>query len=170
MKTLKITLFLAIVACLSGLSIGIVNNFTAPIIEQNALGAEKESLEMIFPGCDFALISFEDNDGVIIGAYEAIETGFVYKATAKGYNASNPIVVLIGMDYDGKIVNVIALEQQETNGVGTKCFDEENVKNLYIGKTIDQEIDGIAGATFTSDAMKLMIKKAQEAFGQSNRG
>ena len=49
MKTVKITLFLAIVACLSGLSIGLVNSFTSPIIEQNAIAAEKQNLELIFP-------------------------------------------------------------------------------------------------------------------------
>ena len=164
MKTFKITLFLAIVACLSGLSIGLVNSFTSPIIEQNAIAAEKQNLELIFPNGDFTSIDYKDDDGVITGVYKVSDKGFVFKATAKGYNASNPIVTLIGMDSDGVIVNVVALEEQETKGVGTKCFEEENVQSLYIGKTLDQQVDGVTGATFTSEAMKTMIAKAQEAF------
>ena len=164
MKTVKITLFLAIVACLSGLSIGLVNSFTSPIIEQNAIAAEKQNLELIFPNGNFTAVDYIDDDGVITGVYKVADKGFVFKATAKGYNASNPIVTLIGMDTEGVIVNVVALEEQETKGVGTKCFEEENVQNLYIGKTLDQQVDGITGATFTSEAMKIMIGKAQEAF------
>ena len=164
MKTVKITLFLAIVACLSGLSIGLVNSFTSPIIEQNAIAAEKQNLELIFPNGNFTAVDYTDDDGVITGVYKVADKGFVFKASAKGYNASNPIVTLIGMDTEGVIVNVVALEEQETKGVGTKCFEEENVQKLYIGKTLDQQVDGITGATFTSEAMKIMIGKAQEAF------
>ena len=164
MKTVKITLFLAIVACLSGLSIGLVNSFTSPIIEQNAIAAEKQNLELIFPNGNFTAVDYTDDDGVITGVYKVADKGFVFKASAKGYNASNPIVTLIGMDTEGVIVNVVALEEQETKGVGTKCFEEENVQKLYIGKTLDQQVDGITGATFTSEAMKTMIGKAQEAF------
>lgn len=163
-RTIKITIFLAIVACLSGLSIGIVNSFTAPIIEENAKIAEKKNLELIFPDGEFIEIDYEDIDKVILGIYEVEGKGFVFKASCKGYNSSNPIVTLIGMDLNGTIINVIALQEQETKGVGTKCFEEENVVKLYIGKTLDQEVDGITGATFTSDAMKTMISKAQEAF------
>lgn len=164
MKTFKITLFLAIIACLSGLSIGMVNNFTEPIIKENALKAEKENLELIFPDGDFNIIDYKDDDEVIINAYKVSKKGYVFKATATGYNSSTPIVVLIGMDEEGTIVNVIALEEQETNGVGSKCFEETNIQKLYLGKTIDQQVDGITGATFTSDAMKTMITKAKEAF------
>ena len=163
MKTFKITLFLAIVACLSGLSIGFVNSFTSPIIEQNAIKAEKVNLELIFPGGDFASIEYKEDDA-ILGVYEVKDQGYVFKATAKGYNSSTPIVALVGMDTNGTIVNVVALEEQETSGVGSKCFEEANIQKLYIGKTIDQEVDGITGATFTSDAMKTIIHKAQKAF------
>ena len=123
-----------------------------------------KNLELIFPNGNFTAVDYTDDDGVITGVYKVADKGFVFKASAKGYNASNPIVTLIGMDTEGVIVNVVALEEQETKGVGTKCFEEENVQKLYIGKTLDQQVDGITGATFTSEAMKTMIGKAQEAF------
>lgn len=165
-NTLKITIFLAIIACLSGLSIGIVNSFTAPIINENAIAAEKENLEGIFPGGDFVSKDYKDDEGVIVGVYEVTGKGYIFKATAKGYNSSTPIVTLIGMDNDGTIVNVVALEEQETSGVGTKCFEEENISKLYIGKKVNESVDGITGATFTSKAMQEMISAAQAAFSE----
>ena len=47
-----------------------------------------------------------------------------------------------------------------------KCFEKENIQSLYVGKTVDQEPDMLSGATFTSNAMKTMIIKAQEAYGK----
>lgn len=164
-KTLKLVLFLAIVAAISGASIGLVNQFTEPVIKANALAAEKKNLEVIYPGGEFEVIDYTDPEGVVIGAYAVKGKGYVFKATAQGYNSGTAIIALIGMDESGTITNVVALQQAETNGIGSKCFDKQNIKSLYVGKKIDEEPDMLTGATFTSNAMKTMIIKAKEAFG-----
>lgn len=163
-KTLKLVLFLAIVAAISGASIGLVNQFTEPVIKENALAAEKKNLEVIYPGGEFEVIEYVDSEGVVIGAYAVKGKGYVFKATAQGYNSGTPIIVLIGMDSNGTVTNIVALQHAETNGIGSKCFDKQNVKSLYVGKKINEEPDMLTGATFTSNAMKIMIMKAQEAF------
>lgn len=163
-KSLKLVLFLAIVAAISGLSIGIVNQYTEPVIKQNAVNAEKKNLELIYPESEFSALDYEDKDGVIIGAYAVEGKGYVFKTTATGYNSSTPIITLIGMDNDGTITNVIALQQSETNNIGSHCFEKKNIQSLYVGKTVEEEPDMYAGATFTSTAMKTMIQKAQEAY------
>lgn len=165
-KTLKLVLFLAIVSAISGLSIGIVNSFTTPIINENAIAAEKKNLEVIYPGGKFTAIDYSDSEGIVIGAYKVEGQGYIFKTTATGYNSSTPIIILIGMDNDGTITNVIDLQQAETSNIGSRCFEEDNIKSLYIGKTIDEEPDMYTGATFTSTAMKTMIIKAQEAYGK----
>ena len=165
-KTIKLVLFLAIVSAISGLSIGFVNSFTAPVISENALAAEKKNLEVIYPGGEFAPIDYTDSEGVVIGAYKVEGQGFVFKATATGYNSSTPIIALIGMDNDGTVVNVVALQQAETSNIGTHCFESENVKSMYVGKSVGEEPDMYTGATFTSSAMKTMILKAWEAYGK----
>lgn len=161
---IKNTIFLAIIACLSGLSIGVVNGITEPIIKERAIASEKKNLEIIFPDSEFEALQYTDEEGTIIGAYVAKDKGFIFKATAKGYNSSNPIITLVGLDNDGTVVNVIALEQQETSGLGSRCFEETNIQKLYVGKKVGEEADAISGATLTSNAMKLMISKAQEAY------
>lgn len=163
-KTIKLILFLAVVSAISGLSIGLVNNVTAPIIEQNAIAAEKANLELIYPGATFVSIDVKDDKGVVTGGYKVEGKGYIFKATAKGYNSSNPIVALVGLDEDGVVTNVVALEQSETNGVGTKCFEEANINSLYVGVTPGDEIDILSGATFTSNAMKTIISRSQEIY------
>lgn len=163
-KTLKLILFLAIVSAISGLSIGIVNKFTEPVINESSIASEKKNLEVIYPGASFSSVNYADDEGVIIGAYKAEGQGYVFKATATGYNSSTPIIVLIGLDNNGTVVNVVDLQQAETNNIGSHCFEKANIESLYVGKTIDEEPDMYTGATFTSTAMKTMIIKAQEAF------
>ena len=165
-KTFKLVTFLAIVAAISGLSIGIVNSFTAPRIEENAIAAEKANLEIIYPGGEFISIDCADDEGVVIGAYEVKDKGYIFKATAKGYNSSNPIIALVGMDKDGKVINVIPLQQAETSGVGTKCFEEGNINNFYIGKAPNDDIDVLTGATFTSKAMISIIENSHKMYEQ----
>jgi len=163
-KTIKLVLFLAVVSCVSGLSIGIVNSFTEPVINKNAINAEKSNLEVIFPGGDFNIIEYQDDSDTILGVYEVVGKGYIVKATGKGYNSSNPIIVLIGLDTDGTIVNIAPLQQAETSGIGSKLFETDNINKLYVGKTLDSSIDGISGASFTSNAMKTMIQKAFEVY------
>ena len=163
-KYFRIVVFIAIISCLSGAILGFVNSITEPIIIDNAIALEKKNLVLLFPDGEFKPIDYKDDEGIVLEVYKVNKKGYVFKTTCKGYNSSTPIVILIGMDTEGTIINVIPLEQQETNNIGSKCFEEENIKKLYVGKTIDQNADAISGATFTSNAMKTMISKAQEAF------
>lgn len=163
-KTIKLVLFLAVVSAISGLSIGLINGVTEPVIEANAAAAEKATLELIYPGSEFEVIECEDAEGVVIGAYSVKDKGFIFKATAKGYNSSNPIICLVGLDLDGKVTSVIPLQQAETSGVGSKCFEEANIQNNYVGKGPAEEVDIISGATYTSKAMKTIISRSQEIY------
>lgn len=163
-KTLKLVLFLAVISFISGLSIGVINSFTEPVITKNAIESEKKNLELIFPNSNFISVDYKDDEKIVLGVYKVEETGYVFKTTATGYNSSTPIICLIGMDNDGKIVNVIPIQQQETRGIGTKCFDVNNINKLYVNKNINENVDTITGATFTSKAMIKMINKAWEVY------
>jgi len=165
-KTIKLVVFLAIVSALSGLCIGLVNSITEPIINENKIAAEKVNLEKMYPGAEFKSLDYSDEDGVIIGAYEVVSKGYIFKGKATGFNSSIDIIVLVGMDKNGTITNVIALQQSETKGFGSKCFDANNINNLYIGKKVNEEVDILSGATYTSNAMKEIMAKAQEAYGK----
>ena len=165
-KTIKLAIFLGIVAAISGLLLGFVNSITEPIIEAKALEEEKANLEIMYPKGEFEVVNYTDEDDVILSVYKANGTDYVFKATATGYNSSTPIIVLVGVDENGAIKNVIALQQQETNGIGSKVFDSDNIKNLYVGKDNIDDVDMLSGATFTSSAMKTIMTNVFEALGE----
>ena len=77
--------------------------------------------------------------------------------------SSTPIVALIGFDTEGTISNLIILSNQETNGYGSRCFEEEFINTAYIGKAMDEDVDMVSGATLTSTAMQNMIAAARNA-------
>lgn len=163
-KTIKLVLFLGIVSMISGLAIGAVNDIVSPIIAENDIKAEKANLELIFPGAEFSLVDYADENGVVLAVYKAAGKGVIVKATGIGYSTSDPIIALFGFDTTGKCVDVKPLAQQETNGFGSKCFEEGNIKTLYVGKGLGDSADMIAGATLTSSAMRDMLAAAQTAF------
>ncbi|MDO4501408.1 MAG: FMN-binding protein [Erysipelotrichaceae bacterium] len=158
-KTLKLLLFLGIVSAVSGLAIGAVNSVVAPVIEENDIKAEKKNLSAIFPESEFEQIEYENEK--ILTVYKAEDKGYVVKATTIGFNASEPIIILVGFDTEGNTVAVKPLRQQETDGFGSKCFEKANIESLYVGRDLDTEVDLLAGATFTSNAMREMITEAQ---------
>lgn len=164
-KTIKLAIFLGVVAAISGLLLGFVNSITEPIIEAKALEEEKANLEIMYPNGEFEVVNYEDKDDVIISVYKANGTDYVFKATATGYNSSTPIIALVGVNSKGAITNVVALEQQETNGIGSKVFDSENINKLYVGKDNIDDVDMLSGATFTSTAMKTIMTNVFEALG-----
>lgn len=161
-KIITLVLFLGIVSACSGLILGYVNSITEPIIQEAAIKAEKANLEIMYPGSEFKSVGENLVDGTtILGIYEAEGKGYIFKLWGKGYDAGG-ITILAGFDYDGKITNVVALEQKETSGFGSKVFDKLN--DLYVGKALDEDVDMLAGASVTSKAMKSMFDAAKEAF------
>lgn len=161
-KILTLVLFLGIVSAVSGLVLGAVNSVTEPLIQEAAIKAEKANLELMYPGSEFKPVGDKLVDGTtILGIYEAEGNGYVFKLWGKGYSSSG-ITILAGFDYDGTIQKVVALEQQETSGFGSKVFD--NLDSLYVGKALDEDVDMLSGATVTSTAMKGMMDAAKAAF------
>ena len=76
-----------------------------------------------------------------------------YEGTAKGYGGDITVKVTIK---DGKISDIKVVSQNETPG-----YYENGVKVLdKIIKANSTEVDSIAGATVTSDALKLAVQRA----------
>jgi len=166
MKILKLTVFLAVVSALAGGVLAYVNDLTAPIIADQAMAAEKASLEVIFPGGDFTALDYEDETGLVTSAYVAKGEGYVFKSEVIGYNSSTPVTFMMGIDNDGNIVGFEVLSQQETNGLGSKVADPE-FKAGVVGKTVNDSVDMISGATVTSKAVIGGINAIKEVYADA---
>lgn len=77
-----------------------------------------------------------------------------YTASAKGMDGDVPVTVTVK---DGKIASVIVGENHETEGIGTNAIEQLPNKIVEANST---EVDGIAGATVTSNAIKKAVNIA----------
>ena len=160
-KALLLVIFLGVVSAISGLSVGLVNSVTEPMIQERLLAAEKENLEKMYPGAEFAPVEFKDESGFIDGVYAVNGAQHAVKLHTTGYNSGTPIILLVGFDAEGTIEGVVCLQQQETDGFGARVFQAENIESLFVGKTVDQQTDLLSGATVTSTACQKAIAAAQ---------
>jgi len=164
MKILKLALFLAVVAGLSGAALSAVYNVTDPIIQEAKIASEKENLVKIYnSGEEFKAIDTGLSDYTLLqGCYEASSggsvKGYVYKVSSNGYGGA--IVYLIALDKDGTYKGYEVIDcSTETSGFGSKV-GEDAFKNSIVGKNIGDSLDTISGATISSTAVINGINEA----------
>lgn len=160
MKILKLALFLAIVAGLSGAALSFVYDMTDPIIQEQKIASEKENLVKIYASAEFEAIEDTDTSKYpsIQGIYEAKGSGYVYKCSVTGYGG--PVVYLVALDNDGTYKGFEVIDcSQETKGFGSKIADQP-FKDGVVGKNIGDPIDTISGATLTSTPVVAGIEEA----------
>lgn len=162
-KVIKLAVFLALIASVSGGLLAFVNSFTAPLILENAIAAERATLQLLFPNTEsfVPITDFEDETGAIISIFEAKDTGIAYKVTRMGYAA--PIVLMLGIANDGTIVGLRVLELADTPGFGMKV-GEPAFLNSIIGRSSTDPLDLISGSTISSLAAVEAINAARTHF------
>lgn len=163
-KILHLTVFLALVGALSAGVLSYVNDLTAPIIEEQKLAAVKESLEVLYPGASFSELDAEEETGLVTGAYLAEGKGYIYKVAVTGYNASTPIEFMISISMDGNVDGFVVLAQQETSGIGSRVATDE-FKNMVVGKSVNDSVSTLSGATVSSTAVVKGINAAKALYG-----
>ena len=81
----------------------------------------------------------------------------------EGYNGPTPVEVHIKKN---KIVKVVLLKSQETPKYNARIKKEllPKYENVKVAKNKTPEVDGVTGATFTSDAIKENVRRALEYY------
>lgn len=159
-KVLHLTLFLALVAAIAGGALALANSLTAPIVAANALAAEKQNLQLIFPDAadsDFEEISVKDSE-TIEKIFKVNNQGIVFKLKVSGYKEGTSFMV--ALDDNGKILDYVVISNGDTQGIGTKVA-EDSFKETLVGKNAETDtLDTISGATVSS---KPVVEGIQEA-------
>lgn len=161
---MKPTIVLGVICLVSALLLALVNVITGPIIAANQNAAANEALLEVLPdGKNFEEIELGDKyPKAITKGYKA-DGGYVFQATVTG--KSSGLVIMCGINSDGKVVGTKVIAEQETDSYDVNVFPY--VEGLD-GEYKDQTLEGftpylVSGATLTSAAYSEAIKASLQA-------
>ena len=168
------TIALFIICLVATTLLAFANSVTAPIIEELAIKTEMESRKKV---CALATeFADESTNGVsyAIGYDEGgKEIGMVFTTTAKSYGGE--ILVMTGVDAEGKVTGVELLSINDTAGLGMNAT-KEDFRSQFLGlvngiKVMknssnhdNNEITALTGATITSQAVADAVNAALADF------
>ena len=151
--------------------VGVCLVFTAAVVGTNSLTAEKiavlnqqtadEAKMEVLPEADsFSTETVSISTGDVEYYAAANGAGYVFNTSYKGYGGA--VGVMTGISADGEITGVKVVDCNETHG---NTFEVTKT-----GKTAENQIDAISGATITSRAVTNSVNYAIEAYQQITGG
>ena len=176
---INMVVVLFVITLASGLSLGYVNDLTLAPKAAAKLAKKTAALKGVLPEFDndpvaesMRFPSQMAKDSLeIYPAFQnnAFVGAAVTGASEKGYNGL--VRLMVGFEPDGRIRNIVVLEQKETPGLGTKMTGEKFMSQfrginpatfkLKVKKD-GGEVDALAGATISTRAF---AEAALEAYG-----
>ena len=111
---------------------------------------------------DTAFYEVKDAKGAKLGT---VLYSSPYSDNVKGFNGPTPL--LIALDADGRIKNIVLLENQETPNFAKRVV-EGGLYEAWNGLTVDEalgkDVDAISGATYTSNGVKKSLVARLKAY------
>ena len=162
-SVISLTAICAVVALLLSLS----NYITAPIIKKQESDAVAKALSVVLPnGEDFQSVDLSSYKlpSTVTEIYSEKNGGYVFKMSTTGY--ASGLVILCGIDSEGKVKGATCIASNETNGA------ENNYGDKLVDKTLEtvDSIDTVSGSTKTTLAYRNAVKDALNSFVILNGG
>ena len=162
-KIVKFAAILGIFCVISAGALAFVYLFTKPRIELYAkLAFEKSLREVLPPSGSFTRI--------VSGTIEAQQGAFNNKIIGRAFSVSpqgysGKILLLVGIDNQGRVLGVKILSHRETPGLGSKIVKPEFLRQFTGKNSKDRiepkkDIDAITGATISSRAVAKGVREA----------
>ena len=173
MKQSKVypSLVLGCICLTVALLLSVINMFTAPVIAERENALANAALSEVLPGgTGFDNITANhDLPESVIEAYSA-DIGFVFRVSGAGRNAA--IVVMVGVDTEGKITGTKIISEAESKGYKESVYNRvEGVDGEYTGQTLETFAPVLqSGSTMTSNGFAEAIKAALQAYVIVNGG
>ena len=172
-------------ALITSAALALASRATTPAIETAAAADLKQSLTQVLPGqYDNDLLQdtleLPGPDGVPVKVYRARHgsqvDAVVFQVSGRGY--AGPIVCMMGVDRDGKVLGVRVLKHTETPGLGDKIEPAKadwihSFEHKFLGDPPAEKFavkkdggvfDQFAGATITPRAVVKAVKGGLEFF------
>ena len=150
----------------TALLLGVVNNFTAPLIEQYNENKMKAAIETVVEGnIDIStaneyevdgentvqqITSYMNDDGKVVYAVKTVPSGY-----------AGDIEMMIGFDAEGMVTGVEIINMSETAGLGANAKGNTEWLSQFMGEG-QEKLDAMTGATITSKAVKKGVDEARE--------
>ncbi len=159
-KHLTSIISLTLICAVTAVLLALTNYITNPVIQKNNAAAADEALKIVMPngeGFEKADISRIELPSAVLEAFSEKNGGYVIKLETSGY--SSGMVIMCGIDKEGKVTGATCLSSGETLGY-EKTYGEKTVGADV--NTIDS-VDTVATATKTTLAYRNAVKDALNA-------
>lgn len=171
---------LGLITFVCALLLGVVNQITAPLIEQNDANTRNMAMSEIIADAEFTEVEVPEevskptdkNATAITGVYKATkdgaDAGYCVQVNPKGFGGA--LTMIVGINADGTVAGAKVTAHAETPGLGAKSQDVEWIAQ-YAGQPADGSlavtkdggtINAITGATITSRAVTTGVNAAAE--------
>ena len=163
-KNIFPSLVLGAICLVVAVLLSVVNMFTAPIIANRQNAAANEALLEVLPnGKNFKEVELTAEYPAIVTKGYVADGGCVFQMEVTG--KSTGLVIMVGVDADGKVTGTKVIANQETPSYADKVFPGlEGTDGKYTGMTLEGfEPQLTSGATLTSRAYSEAIKAALQA-------
>lgn len=154
---IKSIISLTVICAVVSVSLSLTNYLTKPIIAERENSAVNDTLSVVLPnGEEFKSVDITTQKlpETITEVYSEKNGGYVFKITTSGY--ASGMVILCGIDKDGKVAGATCISSNETLGV------EKDYGPNFNGATAEtvDDVETISGATRTTMAYRNAIKDA----------
>ena len=147
-----------------------VNAVTKPIIDELNAAATQEAISAVLPGGGQPVTDYTDNTGLVAAVYKG-DNGYAFQVTPGGFD--NTITMMVGVDFEGKVLGIDIIKHTETAGLGAVADAEtpagQNFRGQFVGTSGSVAVtkdggamDSITGATITSRAICVGVNAALE--------
>ena len=154
----KSVIVLVSICLIVGLLLSGVNSITAPIIEKNDAAAANGAYMVVLPNATaFEDVTGEFPESVIEMKKDTGGSGFAFKLQGSSSYSQSAMQMILGIDNEGKITKLVITNYAETKGAAA------DFEALFEGKDATMS-DTVAGVTYTTNAIKDIIKAAYDVF------
>ena len=159
MYIVRLAAILLIITSLVAAALAGVNSITAPAIARLTAEKTQMAIEAVLPGGGEE-IEFAPAD-LVSKVYKG-ENGYAIEVTPGGFD--NTITMMVGVDFEGKVLGIDIIKHTETAGLGAVADAEtpagQNFRAQFVGTSGSVAVtkdggamDSITGATITSRAI-----------------
>ena len=169
-ENLKPIVVLSLICIVAAVLLAAVNSVTGPIIEAAQNAATNEALLVVLPnGKNFEEFEITSEYPSIVEAGWKADGGYVFKLRVNG---NSEMLIMCGIDSDGKVAGVEVISETETSGLKEPVFDRVLGENgVYAGMDLAGfEPFLVSGSTFTSQAFSDSVKASLQSFVIANGG